>query len=547
MSSPSSQGLASPNPASFATSVAQAHDTPRFDWSAPGIPLIALAATIWFVAAMWVMRFHQLDDALITLRYAEQLDRTRRLTFNGNIQSYGVSSLLYVGIVASVYAFWQSVFVTKVLSVIFYALTCIVVTREASRAPAGPARTLWWWTLAVLLSPTAMRWLSDGMETSLTALAALIVTRAAYTCADGLEPRRHYLAMAALGAAAILLRLEFCAIIGCATGAILLSRWESAGRPGLGAATKIALPESHLAVGGILALAAIRLGLGQTIPDTAIAKSVPGMAFTFTQYKYYVTVFAGAFSLGIGLPLIWIISAIAVCRVSRGIRLVSIAIVNASFPILILAALERGQIIQIRYFVAPLLFMVAWNLFALADATRGRPAARAPAHRRRFAIAAAVVVCVFTAESMAVHRIIRDRSQVLLAMRAQHLDLLADKRGMAWDIGFISYFSHAQLCDMAGLTGGRAWAQDQPGNRAKICAAWSPDFVFLNPEQIGFVTDYMALDSMLVCHQYRFQNMLTTESHYLLVKPEIASELCPDASSAAPLIRTARAEAASRQ
>jgi hypothetical protein len=213
----------------------------------------------------------------------------------------------------------------------------------------------------------------------------------------------------------------------------------------------------------------------------------------------------------------------------------ALAIVNLVLPAIALASAARGQNLQgVRYFAWALIFMIVWNLQLISaasissgDSTRGVEA-RKP--MQSAAWLALMVMAGFTwwFEGSAVRRISQGRSATFLEMRAQPFGELAGKRGVAYDIGFIAYFSRADICDVNGLVGGRDFAATSEERRIEVCSSSSPVFAFVTPGQAQELADHTNLDSWIVCHDYWFPNFNPLiPKHYLLVKPESAQSLCP--------------------
>ncbi len=109
---------------------------------------------------------------------------------------------------------------------------------------------------------------------------------------------------------------------------------------------------------------------------------------------------------------------------------------------------------------------------------------------------------------------------------SQHLEVLRARRGVASDIGYIGYFTGADICDLAGLVNGREAARLSSKERVYACAGTKPEFMFLNSSQFGPMAAATAVDDWKVCGQYDFTNVRTADRHYLLVRPELAEEVC---------------------
>src|SRR5579875_1939779 len=76
------------------------------------LPILGIWLVGWMVLAWSGIQ----DDALIHLRYAENLLRTHRISYDGVHANYGTSSLLYVYLLAFFCLFTQSPNLPKVLS-----------------------------------------------------------------------------------------------------------------------------------------------------------------------------------------------------------------------------------------------------------------------------------------------------------------------------------------------------------------------------------------------------------------------------------------------
>jgi hypothetical protein len=136
--------------------------------------LLILAGLAWLSFMLYYTRFAMLDDALIHLRYATFLHRLHFITFDGVHHSFGTSSLLYVTMLAVLCGVTSSVMLAKLVSVIFYCGVAGLIgwqLRSVQRASMG--RRLFGGLLFIMLSAMSIRWLTDGMETSLGCLCGV--------------------------------------------------------------------------------------------------------------------------------------------------------------------------------------------------------------------------------------------------------------------------------------------------------------------------------------------------------------------------------------
>ena len=492
-----------------------------------------VAATLaWVGCWFWVTRYYQVDDSFIHLRYAHYLRTQGFLTFDGIHKSGGCSSLLYVGLL-SVFEGWASTpFLPKLFSVAVYVVVLAAVLIFGQRTAGQDTRRLWVGLFVLFISPMAFRWLCDGMETGCTVLLALILGRV--SCARAPGPDRSvgwYALLVVLGFLTVMLRVELSLLIAVASIAAPLLAVERTApcRPNLKALFAIAQRESHLAVGGCLAVMATLYLRGHLLPDSAVAKAAGHVVVG--QLWGVARAFSASFSFGLGLLAIWVYSLLVLLKAGAPRHHAASSLVaNSVLPVILAATVIRGQYVHgVRYFLWPVVFMIVWNLSALSRMRFHEESLAGWSWPKRFgsefALASiASLGLVWAAEAQAVQRIARDTSRTLVEMRRDRLDALEDTLGVAVDVGSISYFSKARICDPAGLVNGRKMAQMSFEERAKYCVAQSPAFAYVNATQIGELSPLMNFDSWRLCREYRLSNVDQIDVHYLLLRPDIAAK-----------------------
>ncbi len=239
--------------------------------------LLAGVAVAWVAGWMWFARYHFLDDALIHLRYADFLWERGTLTFDGIVSSYGTSSLLYVLLLAPSRAVTDTPLAAKVLSSVFYVGLITLVAGQSVRS-AGLQRALWVGIAVAVVSPMGVRWLTDGMETSLVAIMSVALPLIAYRASASPSTPLRYAGLAVLGATVFLLRVEMVLpVVAASIGLWLCSskareKTLSSG-PRVRRLASVALRDSGLLVGAIVCGLVIYVVFGQLLPDTAVAKS----------------------------------------------------------------------------------------------------------------------------------------------------------------------------------------------------------------------------------------------------------------------------------
>ncbi len=109
--------------------------------------IVILLMAAWLVASIIFSWAFILDDALIHLRYADNLLHTHRITYDGVHSNYGTSSLLYVTILAILRSVIQSPNLPRGLSsfvhlLLFSGLAILIAkltSRQSSCFPETPS------------------------------------------------------------------------------------------------------------------------------------------------------------------------------------------------------------------------------------------------------------------------------------------------------------------------------------------------------------------------------------------------------------------------
>jgi hypothetical protein len=497
------------------------------------VPLLALWLVVW-IALSWA---GVQDDGFIHLRYADNLFRTHFITYDGVHANYGASSLLYVYLLAFLRAFTSSPSLPRVVSsfahLLLFAGLVLLFLRAIPRE-SHLARLLGLITLILFVAPAAVRWLDDGMETGLAlcfvALICWVTFRQSVRAAvSGVQ----YLALVALGFLAVLLRIEL--ILLCALSFVILAQQS------FHSSTNAAKPDrhlrsiiggGHLLLGSLLALAYIRIKMHFLLPDTAIAKALSGTPWSATLFAT-VKVLAAALSFGVGMVIFWILTMFLLSRVRR--LTATDLLANSVFPILAALAVLRGQQIQgARYFAWTFTFSILWNILELGRISPLR-GAREPASRL---VSVFLVLLLFAlpCESIALYPLLKSRSELLQQFEDDHFEILEGKRGIAVWIGYIGYFSKADICDLSGLVNGREKARETTSERIVGCVATHPDFLFFDAPRINDVRPFFSYTGWQACSRYYdFRNIGSAKRYYLIVPRATAPEVCRRVSNSVPL------------
>lgn len=475
------------------------------------------------------------DDALIHLRYADNLFRTHLITYDGVHSNYGASSLLYVYLLSFLRLFTSSPDLPRVFSSCVHIVLVVGLSflfTQAIPLESRLARLLGLTTLVIVVTPSAIRWLDDGMETGLVlTFVALLCwvtfrqsTRVAITYPE-------FAAFVLLGFLAVLLRVELILLCGLSFGIL---GWQSLfvlqSEPKPSGRLKTITCCSHLLLGGILALAFIRIKMHFLLPDTAVAKSSSELVWG-AAVSTAAKVLVGALSFGIGMFLFWLLTILLLVRARR--FTVATLLANMVFPILMFLAALRGQQIQgARYFAWTFCFSILWNVLQLGTVsplgTEKQPVS---------ALAYGFLVLLLLAlpyESSTLYPVLKSRSILLNQFKSDHLEHFEGKRGIAFDVGLIGYFSRADICDLAGLVNGREKAHETNSQRIAGCVASHPDFLFIDLNTIDALRPFMSFSGWQVCSYYDFKNVRSSSRHFLLVPRATAPEICREVTNSVP-------------
>lgn len=490
---------------------------------------------IWLLVWIFLSWAGVQDDAFIHLRYADNLFRTHHITYDGVHPDYGASSLLYVSLLAFLRAFFSSLNLPRAVSTCAHLLLAVglgVLFFKSIPRDSPLSRLLGLILLLILVGPSAVRWLDDGMETGLALCFVGVLCWATFR--QSIRPtvtRPQYLAFVALGFFAVLLRTELILLCGLAF-AILF--WKSLFDQEQRSETNRRFPAifsgSHLLLGGVLAIVVIRIKMHAFLPDTALAKS-NGVANWPIAFQVTERVLASSLSFGAGMFLFWLLTIFLLLRTGR----FSIAglLANLAFPILFSLAALRGQQVQgARYFVWTFFFSILWNILELSSL---QSAHRSQHQSKTLAYCfLALLLLALPFESRTLYPMLRDRATLIKQFEGDHLEALEGKRGVAFDVGQIGYFSRANICDLAGLVNGREKARETEGERFAGCAATHPDFMFIATGEINEMRYLLPMEDWQACSQYDFRTVKQNTVHYLIVPRSTAREVCKSVANSIP-------------
>jgi hypothetical protein len=461
--------------------------------------LIALAVLAGTVEVFVARRF-LLDDALIHVRWADLLLRAGFPTADGVTRSFADSSPLYLLLTAAGLALGGSFYVTKIISLVAFGTLVALLVISAWRERHPQAQAVIVALLVLVLSPFGVKWLTDGMETGLAVLLALML-------AATLDGERHRPVGAGVVALlCVLLRPELVALVAVT----VVGHVVRANR-------RLAMAT---ALGGLAAVAVLYGVFGTLWSDAAVAKLRYG--YSLAEFlELLAGVAAGAGLLGVGLALAWLGLVAVTIRAWRAEPALLLGELSL-LPVLVAIAV-RGEAVE---GIRPLLPFLAFSL-ACGVALVRRSVPPSPIRARVLVPLTAVAIGVWTIDAFAFHRIVSVQARSMEAMRTRDWSALHGHTGVAWDVGYLAWFTRAPVCDAQGLIDGRAFAQLSLPERLRRCATVA-DFAFVDPARFHILTRALDMSGWRVCDRFDFAHRRGPVNVYLIVAPQLAHEpFCP--------------------
>jgi len=327
------------------------------------------------------------DDAFISFRYANNLVRHGELTFNPGERVEGYTNVLWtIGLALVLRLGGDPAEWSKSLGIAFSEGTLVVLFLFSTRARTPPARRPEWGVLAPLLlalaSPFAA-WSEGGLE---TALFTFLVTAAALRHVVELDgPRRPWSAV--LLALATLARPEGALLFAV----IAVHRIVHATASGRRSAMRSFAGWASLFAGLIVPYWAWRWAYyGYPLPNTYYAKTGPPL---WGPGWRYVGAFIADTHVWVALPLL----AIPWPERPDATKLKSLLVVVMA-PWTVYVAAVGGDFMGSYRFLVPVLPLLA--LMAQEGLAHLSPAEWIRAHRRRPALAAAVLALLVVADAV---------------------------------------------------------------------------------------------------------------------------------------------------
>ena len=483
------------------------------------------------VSGLWITRNHFLDDTFIHLKIASTLVEKGIYSFNGITKDFSTSSPLYTTLLSLGLRIWDSPYLAKTLNIIFYFLNYSLVSIFLLRTKKLNSLILSIFLVGIS-SPLGVRWLTDGMESSLVMLFSMLIAFILYSInyVKAKEYKNIYLFISFLFCSlSILLRIEFAFIIVWFILSSIISKVFSKEKLRSNNFLSRLFP---LFLSLLTSFSIIYINFGSFTPETSLAKG--GLKYDLNFFAFnLIRAHVSASIFGVSLTLALFISLYAAYKFSNSLNKINqknfIYLINLSVPAIIFLILVKGQMIQgIRYFIFIETFLISFNLLICNEYDFKQFFNNKRNYKYFIYLFIPLLITPWLWHDFNVlNKISYGRSQTFLNLSNQDLTCLNNKNLIAWDVGMIGYFSNSVILDPNGLVNGREIAKLSEDERLnKFIKNNNIDYVFVNEKQMKKVGKYLKLTQWLNLGNYSFPNFKknSQDIHYLLKSPK--SESC---------------------
>ena len=488
---------------------------------------LILLTTISAIYGLFITRNHFLDDTFIHLKIARNILENGIFSFNGIKRDFSTSSPLYTTVLSFGLRIWDSPYLAKILNIFIYFFiyslisVCLLKTKNLNSL-----------ILSILLigiaSPLGVRWLTDGMESSLVMLFSIIISYILffiYKFKAKEYKKIIFLITYFFCSLSILLRIEFAFIIFWFIFSYIISIPFSKAKFGFNNFLKL----YPLFLSLITSFSLLFINFGSFTPDTSIAKG----GFKYDLNFFTLNIVRAHFSasiFGVSLIIAIFISFYLIYKYNNSKNKNNkenfAYLINFSLPIMIFIIFIKGQMIQgIRYFIFLETFLISFNLLIC----EGYDFKQFINYKKNYKYFLYLLIPLLISPWLwndfnVLNKISEGRSQTFLNLKNQDLRCLNDKNLIAWDVGMIGYFSKSFIFDPNGLVNGRELAKLNEDDRLKQFINKNKiDYVFVNDNQMKAVGKYLDLTNWINIGDYAFPNFKknSQDIHYLLKSPKL--------------------------
>ena len=494
------------------------------------ISLILLTA-ISAIYGICITRNHFLDDTFIHLKIASNIVEKGIYSFNGITRDFSTSSPLYTTLLSLGLRIWESPYLAKTLNIFFYFFNYSIVSIFLLKTKKLNSLILSIFLVGIS-SPLGVRWLTDGMESSLVMLFAMIIAFILYSINkfEAKENKKIFFFITFFFCSlSILLRIEFAFIIVWFIFASTVSKVFFDPKLGF---NNFLLRIFPLFISLLTSFSIIYITFGSFTPDTSLAKGglkYDLIFFAFNLIRAHIS--ASIFGLSLIVSLFISIYQLNKYReiLNQNNKINFAYLINLSLPVIIFLIFIKGQMIQgIRYFIFIETFLISFNLLICNDYDFKQFINNKKNIQYFIFLTIPILISPWLWHDFNIlNKISYGRSQTFSNLSNQDLRCLNNKNLIAWDVGMIGYFSKSVILDPNGLVNGREIAKLSEDDRLNHFIRNNHiDYVFVNEKQIKEVGKYFKLKKWINLGSYSFPNFKknSQDIHYLLKSPK--SESC---------------------
>ena len=187
---------------------------------------LILLTIISAIYGIFITRNHFLDDTFIHLKIARNIIEQGIFSFNGIERDFSTSSPLYTTVLSFGLRIWDSPYLAKILNIIIYFFIYSLISLFLLKTKNLNSLILSI-SLVGISSPLGVRWLTDGMESSLVMFFSIIISYILYSINKfkAIEYKKiFFLITYFFCSLSILLRIEFAFIIVWYISTCIISR-----------------------------------------------------------------------------------------------------------------------------------------------------------------------------------------------------------------------------------------------------------------------------------------------------------------------------------
>lgn len=492
---------------------------------------LILLTSISAIYGLCITRNHFLDDTFIHLKIASNIVEKGIFSFNGITKDFSTSSPLYTTLLSFGLRIWESPYLAKTLNIIFYFFNYSLISIFLLRTKKLNSLILSIFLVGIS-SPLGIRWLTDGMESSLVMLFSMVIAFILYSInkVKAKEYKKIFFFITFFFCSlSILLRIEFAFIIVWFIFASIVSKVFSEKKLGFNNFLSRIFP---LFLSLLTSFSIIYINFGSFTPDTSLAKG--GLKYDLSFFAFnLIRAHISASIFGVSLIVTLIISLYALNKSRKSLNQNNkrnfVYLINLSLPVLIFLIFIKGQMIQgIRYFIFIETFLISFNLLICNE----YDFKQFINHKKNYQYFIYLFIPLLISPWLwhdfnVLNKISYGRSQTFLNLSNQDLRCLNNKNLMAWDVGMIGYFSKSVILDPNGLVNGREIAKLSEDDRLNHFIKNNHiDYVFVNDKQMKEAGKYLKLTKWINLGSYSFPNFKknSQDIHYLLKSPK--SESC---------------------